>query len=104
MVSGSKHSNVLYGVDQARLDRRDPGFGFTQRPCARMYGVGAQDKVVIMRDSRAEYEFCIGLGLEFDRGVRRPEGHQIALLQLVRDRNGAPPTAVQSTVCSAGGW
>src|SRR6266478_4082246 len=73
----------------ARLDRRDPSLGFTQRLSACVHGVGAQDKVVIMRDSRAKYELRIGLGLEFDRGVRRPEGHQLALLQLVRDQNGA---------------
>src|SRR5258708_5837717 len=28
-----------------------------------MQGVGAQDKIVIMRDSRAKYELCIGFGL-----------------------------------------
>src|SRR6266702_4509248 len=64
-------------LNQARLDRRDPRLGFTQRLGACMHGVGAQDKVVIMRDSRAEYELGIGSGLEFDRGVRRPEGHQL---------------------------
>jgi len=42
-----------------------------------------------MRDSRAQYELRIELGLEFDRGARRTEGHQIALLQLVRNENGA---------------
>src|SRR5712692_10776243 len=76
--------------NQARLDRRDLSLGFTQRLDACVHGMGAEDKVVIMRDSRAKYELCIGLGLEFDRGVRRPEGHQLALLQLVRDQNGAP--------------
>jgi hypothetical protein len=76
--------------NQARLDRRDPRLGFTQRLGTCVHGVGAQDKVVIMRDSRAKYELCIGLRLEFDRCIRRPEGHQFALLQLVRDQNGAP--------------
>src|SRR5580704_9201391 len=71
--------------NQARLDRRDPRLGFTQRLGTCVHGVGAQDKVVIMRDSRAKYELCIGLRLEFDRCIRRPEGHQFALLQLVRD-------------------
>src|ERR1700688_3774359 len=77
-------------LNQARLDRRDPSLGFTQRLGACVHGVGAQDEVVIMRDCRAKYELCIGLGLESDRGVRWPEGHQLALLQLVRDQNGAP--------------
>src|ERR1700730_18684884 len=61
--------------NQARLDRRDPSLGFTQRLGACAHGVGAQDEVVIMRDSRAKYKLCIGLSLEFDRGGRRPEGH-----------------------------
>ena len=39
--------------NQARLDRRDPSLGFTQRLDACVHGVGAEDKVVIMRDSRA---------------------------------------------------
>ena len=56
-----------------------------------MHRVGAQDKVVIMRDSRAEYELCVGLGRKFNRGARRPEGHQLALLQFVRNENGAHP-------------
>ena len=71
--------------NQASLDRRDLSLGFTQRLNACVHGVGAEDKVVIMRDSRAKYELCIGLRLEFDRCIRRPEGHQFALLKLVRD-------------------
>ena len=40
-----------------------------------LYGQsGTQDKVVTMRDSRAYYDLCIGLGFQFNRGVRRPEG------------------------------
>src|ERR1700693_2317015 len=66
--------------NQARLDRRDPRLGFTQRLGTCVHGVGAQDKVVIMRDRRAKYELCIGLRLEFDRCIRRPEGPQFALL------------------------
>src|SRR5260370_14645954 len=43
-------------LHQARLDRRDPRLGFTQHLGACVHGVGAQDQVVIMRDSRAKYE------------------------------------------------
>src|SRR5258708_3871748 len=39
--------------NQARLDRGDPSLGFTQRLDACVHGMRAQDKVVIMRDSRA---------------------------------------------------
>src|ERR1700730_918600 len=53
-------------LNEARLDRRDPPLGLTQRRGAGMDGVGAQDKVVIMRHSRANDELCVGLGLEFD--------------------------------------
>ena len=90
--------------NQARLDRRDPRLGFTQRLGTCVHGVGAQDKVVIMRYSRAEYELGIGSGLEFDRGVRRPEGHQLALLQLVRDQNGAPSDGGPEHGVLSGRW
>ena len=56
-------------LNEARLDRRDPPLGLTQRRGASMDGVGAQDKVVIMRHSRAKDELCIGSGLEFDHGA-----------------------------------
>src|SRR6476646_6806036 len=56
-----------------------------------MHGVGAQYKVIIMRDSRADYELGIGLGLEFDRGARWREGHQFTLLQLVRNEKATTP-------------
>src|SRR6266404_3774472 len=46
-------------LNQAPLDRRDPRLGFTERLGACVHGVGAQDQVVIMRDSRAKYELCI---------------------------------------------
>src|ERR1700730_8240351 len=49
-------------LNQARLDRRDPRLGLTQRLGACMHGVGTQDKVVIMRHSRAKDELCIGSG------------------------------------------
>src|SRR5258708_7252674 len=60
---------------QTHPDRRNPCLGLTQRFGARMHGVGAQYEVVTMRDSRAKYKLRIGLGLKFDRGARRPEGH-----------------------------
>src|ERR1700675_1978088 len=49
-----------------------------------------------MRQSRANDELCIGLGLEFDHGARRLEGDQFALAQLVllwliRDHNRTLP-------------
>src|SRR6266853_3324645 len=75
-------------LNQTRLNLRNPRLGLTQRFRACMYGVGAQDKVVIMRHSRAKDELCIGLGLEFDYGGRRLECHQFALLQFVRNQNG----------------
>src|SRR6266436_3123658 len=78
-------------LNQARLDRRDPRLSLTQRLGAGMHGVGAQDKVVIMRHSRAKDELCIGSGLEFDLVARRLEGHQFTLPQLVRDQNGTHP-------------
>src|SRR5438445_3560876 len=56
-------------LNQTRLNLRNPSLGLTQCFRACMYGVGAQDKVVIMRHSRAKDELCIGLGLEFDYGV-----------------------------------
>src|SRR6266853_1322629 len=75
-------------LNQTRLNLRNPRLGLTQRFRACMYGVGAQDKVVIMRHSRAKHELCIGLCLEFDYGGRRLECHQFALLQFVRNQNG----------------
>src|SRR5260370_27562193 len=78
-------------LNQTRLNLRNPRLGLTQRFRACMYGVGAQDKVVIMRHSRAKDELCIGLGLEFDYGGRRLECRQFALLQFVRNQNGTHP-------------
>jgi hypothetical protein len=48
-------------ADPARLDRRDPRLGLAQRLGACVPGLGAQGKVVIMRNSRAKDELCIGL-------------------------------------------
>src|SRR5260370_8961442 len=78
-------------LNQARLNLRNPHLGLTQRFRACMYGVGAQDKVVIMRHSRAKDELCIGLGLEFDYGGRRLWGPQVAPLHVVPVQNGNPP-------------
>src|ERR1700693_3649067 len=90
-------------LNQARLDLRDPRCGLTQRLDAGMHGVGAQDKGVIMRHSRAKDELCVGFGLEFDHGARRLESHQFALPQLVWDHNGTlPQSSPEDSV--PGGW
>src|SRR5436853_7488958 len=57
-------------LNQARLDRRDPPLGLRQRFGACMHGMGAQDKVVIMRHSRAKNELSDGLGLSLDQGAQ----------------------------------
>ena len=71
------------------MDLRDPGFGLLQRFDAGMHGMRTQYQVIIMWDSRAQYEFYVGLGFEFQRGTRRPEGHHLTLLHLVRNENRA---------------
>ena len=49
----------------------------------------AQYQVMIMWDSRAQYEFYVRSGFEFQRGTRRPEGHHLTLLHLVWNENRA---------------
>src|SRR5258708_12823683 len=91
---GKRHAGCskLALLKQARLNRRDPHLGFTQRLGACMHGVGAQDKVAVMWDRRAYYELRIELGLEFDRGGHRPEAPHPPPLQSVRPPNKAHPT------------
>src|SRR5271170_3792388 len=71
------------------MDLRDPGFSLLQRFDARMHGMRTQYQVIIMWDSRTQYEFHVRFGFEFQRGARRPEGHDLTLLYLVRNENRA---------------
>ncbi|PYX39925.1 MAG: hypothetical protein DMG83_27605, partial [Acidobacteria bacterium] len=64
----------------------------------------AQDEVVIMRHSRAKDELCIGLGLEFDYGVDGLSAASSPCCSSSGIRTEPLPTAVQRTVCPAGGW
>src|ERR1700730_4667305 len=91
-------------LNQARLDRRDPSLGFTQRLDACVHGVGAQDKVVIMRDSRANYELCIGLASNSIAAFDGLKATSSPCCSSSGTRTEPRPTAVHSTVCSAGGW
>jgi hypothetical protein len=86
-------------IDKACMDLRDPSLGLTQCLDTGMNGMGTRYEVILMRDSRAQYEFYVRLGFEFQRGTRRPEGHHLTLLHLVRNANRALPTAVHRTVC-----
>ena len=55
--------------NQACMDLRDPCLGLTQCLDTGMNGMGTQYEVILMRDSRAQDELCVGLGLEFNRGA-----------------------------------
>jgi hypothetical protein len=71
------------------MDLQDPRLGLTQCLDAGMDGMGTQYEVIVVRDSRAQDELCVGLRCEFEFGTRRCEGHQLTLLQLVRNANRA---------------
>ena len=71
------------------MELRDSGFGLLQRFHAGIHGMRTQYQVIIMWDSRAQYEFYVRLRFDFQRDTRRPEGHHLTLLHLVRNENRA---------------
>src|SRR5260370_7412425 len=58
--------------NQARLDRRDPRLGLTQRLGTCLHAAGAQDKLVIMRDSPAKHELPLAFPPQLHPSIPTP--------------------------------
>src|SRR6185295_4758098 len=67
----------------------DVRLSVAQRGGCRVDRVGADDEIVLVRDGRAENEFCVSPRLELHRFTRRFESHEVAVFQLVGNRYGS---------------
>jgi hypothetical protein len=68
-----------------------------------MNGMGTQYELITLWDSRALYELCVGLSFEFQHGTDDVKATNSPSCRSSGTRIKHLPTAVQKTLCPAGG-